>query len=279
MTSFGTFRERPLGHRLAKLGGVRFLRQLVAHRLGVPVSVLHTRPEIPLDKIEAQLEKDLESIEAGIPPAYLFGEADFLDWTFLADARALAPREETAFLVDQIRQSVHEPKSIIDLGAGSGVIGLSLALSFPNSQVVLVEREPNAAELCQENVERHKLSSRVQVIASDWWQSIQGSFDLVVGNPPYVDPKGPVEEGVRLFEPSPALFSGNEGMADLKTICLGLKGHLNSSGSAFFECGYNHQQSLTPWLEERIGKATWFSDPFGIARFLKLEEDNLHGTH
>lgn len=279
MTSFEKWRKRTMGTRLQSLGGGRFLRQLVAHRLGKSTTYLHIHPDVSIREVEGQLEHDLNAIEAGIPPAYLFGEADFLDWTFISDKRALAPREETAYLVDFIRQNIQPPNRIIDLGAGSGVIGISLALYFPDSEVVLAEVDTESRQLCQENIDRHKLSTRVQVVASDWWQSIQGSFDLVVANPPYVDLEGPVEEGVRLFEPTQALFCDDGGMQDLKTICLGLTRHLNSGGSAYFECGYNHRHTLAPWLEEKIGKANWFADPFGIARFFKLKKEDLHGTY
>jgi len=120
------------------------LRELVAFRLGVSPARCFSHPEmeIPAD-IETILWRDVDSIVSGVPLGYLFGSVQFLDEEFLVDSRALCPRVETEELCDRVIKRLIggvEPKCILDMGCGSGVLGLRLAMEFPDSQAVLCDR-------------------------------------------------------------------------------------------------------------------------------------------
>ncbi|MCB1050525.1 MAG: peptide chain release factor N(5)-glutamine methyltransferase [Acidobacteria bacterium] len=260
---------------LEGMGGSAFLRRLIAFRLQIPVSRLFTEPDYPLGEQASVLRDDLQRLENGCPAGYIFGEVGFLEWEFYSDERALCPREETAFLADWLRRAHPQaPKRIVDLGCGSGVIGLSLALSWPESQVTLVDLSPQALALTRKNVERHNLSSRARLVASDWWNALTGAqFELVVANPPYVASDDEVEPGVLSFEPHAALFSDEQGMADIKAILTPLDHFLAPGGMAALECGHYHHKTLQVWLQGSGLNYEWLQDPYGVPRYLIIRKE------
>lgn len=260
---------------LPALGGSAFLRRLLAHRLNVRQSRLLAESQLPLAPVAERLHQDFHALSRGCPAGYLFGETGFLEWDFACDDRALCPREETAWLVDWVRRNVSQaPARILDLGCGSGVMGLSLALHFGQSQVCLVDLCPKSLALTRENIERHKLSARTRLLASDWWNALGTEvFDLVVANPPYVAQDDAVQPGVLAFEPHSALFSADQGSADIKTILASLDSHLAPGGLAALECGHRHHQVLSSFLDRLPNEWQWVQDPFGVPRYLIVRKE------
>lgn len=221
---------------------------------------------------------DLERLSRGEPIGYIEGSVDFLDWTFISDERALCPRPETEYLVSLILQETGAaPKRIIDLGCGSGVMGLSLAASFPNSEVWLTDLSADALDLARDNAHKLGLAARVTLRQGDWWDVCdRESFDLVVSNPPYVADGDAVEEGVRRFEPALALHGGDDGATPLRTLLAQLDDRLCASGTAYFECGHQHQVHLKNALESRFtGRFKWLKDPWQVPRYLRIQKADV----
>lgn len=270
------------------------LRQLIALRLDIPEATVWAHPDRPLpEPVLTRLEADSAALAKGRPPAYVFGRTPFLDWTFLSDERALAPRPETEALAERIIERVrprfeawtadHSPR-VLDLCTGSGVLGLSLALAFPGAEVVVTDLCADALALAAENVALHSLGDRVTCRQGDLWQAVEkdARFDLIVANPPYVAADDPVETSVTGHEPHLALYSGDGGRAHIQTILQDLSHHVHQGALAAFELGHQHRQTLTPQLPPRLGMIAWEADPFGVERYLFCEpsplgKESLHG--
>lgn len=251
------------------------LRQLLAHRLDVSFASLLANPELPIPgQTLSQLENDLSRLKQGVPPAYVFGEVPFLDWSFHVDQRVLIPRPETEALASEVLQWLARkpPGTILDLCCGSGVLGISAALRFPNAKLVMTDICDEALAVARLNLERHHLQTRAECRQGDLWEAIgpEERFDLVLANPPYVAEEDMVESSVLSHEPAHALHSGQHGTAHIHSILMGLDDHLSSGGRAGFELGHHHEQTLFPLLGDHQfrGQFQWGKDPFGVVRYL-----------
>jgi len=157
-----------------------------------------------------------------VPVAYLVGEAWFNGDRYIVEPGVVIPRSPIG---EMIRSEfspwlMHPPARILDLCTGSGCIGISCALAFPNAEVSLVDIDPKAIELANRNVELHQLSHRVQVLESNLFDALDSQvFDLIVSNPPYVDAHD-FQNMPREFshEPKHGLYAGADGLDVVKRI-------------------------------------------------------------
>lgn len=261
----------------------RTIYQLIAHHSGWSEAQVFARPDQPLDSdVSEKVRADLERLRAGCPAGYVFGYQDFLKWRFSVDARALCPRPETEALMERVTLNsrlASMPFRAVDLGCGSGVMGLSLALAFPRATVVLTDVDADALSLAAENTRSHGLSSRVRLVRSHWWEALQGErFDVVLSNPPYVGRQDFVEPGVRNFEPGIALWSEQEGTAAIREILRELDAHLSPGAWAAFELDAKHARSLDAQLRGDFpGRFHWECDPFGVTRYLFVDASRSLG--
>lgn len=136
--------------------------------------------------LQAVLKK---RIEQRIPAAYLLGEAWFAGLLFKVDERVMIPRSPLAELIAQRFSPwlINMPLRILDLGTGSGCLGISCALEFPEAEVVLADISEPALQVAAENIALHQLESRVRIQYSDMFAQLQGQrFDLIICKPPYL---------------------------------------------------------------------------------------------
>ncbi|MFM8983652.1 MAG: N5-glutamine methyltransferase family protein, partial [Spartobacteria bacterium] len=161
---------------------------LLAHALGMSKRMdLYLAFDRPLgEKERAPLRELVKRRSEGAPLQHLLGTVEFLGYEFLCDARGLIPRPETEELVELVLKSAPAAQSFLDVGTGSGVIALTLALKKPDARVVACDLSPQALALAAENRTRHGLDSRVELIESDLLASVQGSFDAIIANLPYI---------------------------------------------------------------------------------------------
>ncbi|MDH5276647.1 MAG: 50S ribosomal protein L3 N(5)-glutamine methyltransferase [Gammaproteobacteria bacterium] len=165
----------------------------------------------------AQIEAMLESRISGRRPLpYLTGEAWFAGLRFHVDERVLIPRSPFAELIAQRFEPWLDPggvRRILEIGTGSGCIAVALAFAFPDSRVVATDISADALAVAARNVARHGVGDRVTLVEADLFGGLDGAFDLIVSNPPYVPeqdmPAFPPEYG---YEPRLALVSGADGM-------------------------------------------------------------------
>tara|TARA_B110000090_G_scaffold164754_1_gene182397 strand:- start:242 stop:1144 length:903 start_codon:yes stop_codon:yes gene_type:complete len=179
------------------------------------------------------------------PLAHVLKEWKFYDLEFYIDENVLIPRQDTELLVDLIinQYKRHAELDILDLGTGSGAIGIALGTNFKNANILLSDISSKALAIANKNVSRHKLKN-VSTIQSNWFENIMNKkFDIIVANPPYIDKLDPhLKNKELLYEPEKALISEQEGYADiLKIITLSPK-FLKHKGALFLEHGYNQYE-------------------------------------
>ncbi len=234
---------------------------------------------------ETELEKCREVVRrrtAGEPVAYIIGARDFYKSTFAVGPGVLIPRPETELLVEAVVDWIkkNHPEGnikILDLGAGSGCISLSLAKEFPSSQVIAVEKSEKAAHYFNINKDRLEvLNANLLVSEVDKVNLAPNSFDVIVANPPYISENDPQTEAfVKKFEPHIALFSSENGMSHIRQwISSGAKS-LKSKSAIGFEIGLQQASSALALFSNQniFSKQYSLKDYSGHDRFVCGEKD------
>ena len=227
---------------------------LLAHALGMAKRMdLYLAFDRPLgEKERAPLRELVKRRSEGVPLQHLLGTVEFLGYEFLCDSRGLIPRPETEELVELVLKSAPDAKSFLDVGTGSGVIALTLALKKPEAHVVACDLSSQALALAGENRARHGLESRVELISSDLLSSVQGTFDAIVANLPYI-PAAEIPGLARevLHDPVSALDGGNDGLRLIERLLDQLPTHLTPSGLIALEIGHDQSEKVTSLLKKR----------------------------
>ena len=244
---------------------------LVAHDLGLKRMDLYLRFDQPLKEAAlASLREKLKKRSENIPLQHLNGVVHFGNYEFKSDHRALIPRPETEELVDLMKkQSFTKPARILDVGCGSGVLGLTLAkdLRTDCEQLVLTDLSTDALELCEQN--REALEVEANLIESHLFSKITGTFDIIVANLPYIaESERENLEAEVLHDPEMALFSGPEGLDLLRPFCSECSEFLNPGGLVALEVGYDQGEIVAGLLRDAgLVDVSVRNDLNGIPRF------------
>ncbi|MBX9706287.1 MAG: peptide chain release factor N(5)-glutamine methyltransferase [Gammaproteobacteria bacterium] len=231
---------------------------ILAHILQKTRTYLFAWPEKNLTEAEAVVFKKLFGRRlAGEPIAHIVGVREFWSLELAVNNTTLIPRPDTELLVETAlalfaNDAPEQPRNVLDLGTGSGAIVLALAYEKKSWQCVAVDKEINAVALAEKNRAQLTLTN-VTVQQSDWFSTIasQTQFDLIVSNPPYIDPNDPhLREGDVRFEPLSALIANNQGFADLEFIITNAKNYLVSNGWLLLEHGYDQAAAVRKMFSE-----------------------------
>jgi len=246
---------------------------LMAHALG------RKRIELYLDFDRNLTETELEPLRElvkrrgeGEPLQHLLGTVEFCGLAFVCDKRALVPRPETEQLVELlIAEYVRSPDSkIVDVGTGSGVIALSLAAKFPLAQVFAVDVSDDALALARENATRLGLSPQVVFLKSNLFENVEGTFDVIVANLPYVSTqdRNTLSREV-LHDPEIALFAGAQGDELVRDLIRQATSRLAPGGVLALEIGLGQSDALFVALAEKNYRDICSKHDYnGVTRFL-----------
>ena len=192
---------------------------------------------------------------AGEPIAYITGRREFHGREFVASPAVLIPRPETELLVELAlkRLPAAAPCRVLDLGAGSGCIGITIAAERPQAQVTLVDASDAALEIARANAAQWA-PGNTRLLHSDWYSAIADErYDLIVSNPPYVaEGDAHLQQGDLRFEPRTALAAGADGLNDLQRIIAGAPQYLRAGGWLLLEHGFD-QAVACAWLLAAAG--------------------------
>jgi release factor glutamine methyltransferase len=237
-------------------------RLLLQHITGLSHAQLIARPETRLSPAwRAVLDRLLERRAAGEPLAYLTGEAGFFGRSFKVTPAVLVPRPETeeltarALAVLRARQGIAHPRAL-DLGTGSGVIAISLALEYPAVLLTAVDCSQAALSCARANAEA--LGAKIRFLSGDWFSALAGErFHLIVANPPYLAAGDPhlAADGLRR-EPRQALTDEADGRQCLRAIIRDAPRHLEPGGWLLCEHGHDQGEAIRGML-----RAAGFPDP------------------
>ncbi len=248
----------------------RNMQLLVAHQLGCTRMDLYLQFDRPMDESElAPLRDHLKQRGEGIPLQHLLGTVWFHKHEFKSDARALIPRPETEELTEAIlKMELPDQAAILDMGCGSGVLGLSLAAARPGWQVTLADVSPAALDLARENAAELEIPN-TSFLESDLFSAISGTFDGIVANLPYV-PEADRTTLTRevMHDPALALFSGADGLDLIRRFIPAASTRLNSGGWLALEIGHDQASQVREILQaSSFTDIDVKSDLSGIERF------------
>lgn len=248
----------------------RNMQMLVARQLGCTRMELYLQFDRPLEESDLlPLREVLKKRGEGIPLQHLLGTVFFHKNEFKTDARALIPRPETEELAEWILSwELHGDLQILDMGSGSGVLGLSLAAARPDWKVTLADISPDALALAQENAAALEISNAA-FLHSDLFTAVDGLFDGIVANLPYI----PESERATLtrevmHDPALALFSGSDGLDLIRRFVPEAFARLKPGGWIVLEIGHDQASQVREILQTSSFTAIEVkTDLSGVDRF------------
>ena len=233
---------------------------LMGRELGMSRLELYLAHDRPVTESErVALRKVIAARGRHVPVAYLLGDWDFHGLTLAVTPDVLIPRPETEGLVDLAIERAPSDARCVEIGTGSGAIAIALAVAREDLRIVATDVSDAAAKVAKANVDRHGLSDRVEIRVGSFWDPIapDETFDLLVSNPPYVDPNRPdlLADDVREHEPSLALFASPDDVASSYRALVNGAEHLAVGAPILFETGIEAAESALELLRSASGIA------------------------
>ena len=250
----GTTWRELLAETQATLGNKQDARFLCEHAAGLDATEFTgALGEVVSQRMGGYVQDMVRRRLAGEPLQYVMGRWAFRHLDLLVDARVLIPRSETELVAEvalEAARAVQPSRVVVDMGTGSGAIGLSLAHELPlaGTTVWLTDVSPDALDVARANLAGiGRNGANVRIAAGDWFAALPvelaGTVDVLVANPPYVaEGDDDVEDVVSRHEPHIALFSGNDGLDAIRAIAAGVRKWLRPNGVLVLEIG--HQQGV-----------------------------------
>jgi release factor glutamine methyltransferase len=228
-------------------------RFILEHVLKIAQKEIIQKSDLQIDTDnQNEIEYITEKRIAGIPLPYLLGEWSFYGRTFKVNPHVLIPRADTEILIEKALSKInaHDLYEILDLGCGTGIIGITIALERPLSKVTLIDQSEHAIQNTKQNETLHQVTN-VMIQKSDWFSALdQTRFDVILSNPPYLEDNDPhLSQGLE-DEPLDALVSGPAGIEAIQYIIENAKNHIKPSGWLFIEHGYNQAIILKDLFEK-----------------------------
>lgn len=224
---------------------------LLGHALEVTRSFVYANPDLVIpDRRRHHFAELVRRRQNGEPVAYLVGHREFWTLDLVVDAAVLIPRPETELLVEAAleRLPATSVRRVADLGTGSGAIALAIARERPTCEVHATDCSEAALETAHRNAQRHGLE-RVRFHLGHWDQPLEGRFDLVVSNPPYVAAGDPhLDTGDCRFEPRIALTPGERGLEAIEAIAAASADRLEPGGWLLLEHGFDQAAGVADVL-------------------------------
>ncbi len=245
---------------------------LLAHVLRRKRIELYLEFERELTGLELAPLRDLVKRRGeGEPLQHLLGTVEFCGHVFLCDKRAMVPRPETEELVELLKSKIENPKSeILDVGTGSGVIALSLAIKFSEAKILAADISDDALALARENAAKLSLQDRVRFVKSNLLENVEGGFDLIVANLPYISThdRHTLSREV-LHDPAVALFASTRGDELVRELIAQAPSRLHPGGMLALEIGIGQGEVLLSALAEKNYRDIYSKNDYsGVTRFL-----------
>lgn len=219
--------------------------------------LLHLDEVVEKEKVDLY-KKEIKALTDNKPIQYVLGYVNFYGNKFIINENVLIPRFETEELVENtinyINKYFQKPIDIIDLGCGSGVIGLTLGKKIPNSQVDLIDISEKALEVSKKNMKNLKIEANL--IKNDMLTNIHKKYDVIISNPPYIKTTEEIDPIVKNNEPSIALYAGEDGLDLYKKILSNVSNNIKNKFIIAFEIGCTQKDDIVKIINSYLNNIT-----------------------
>jgi release factor glutamine methyltransferase len=261
-------------------------RLLLAHAADLDAAALIARSNEELPALAHRaFANHLRRREKGEPVARIFGEAEFYGLRLKLGPATLIPRPETETLVELVlaeaRNRFPPNVSICDLGTGSGAIAIALLTELPEAHATATDISEEALSIAMLNAERHGVRSRMMFRRAAFGEALEGPFDIVVSNPPYIrsDVIATLAREVRDHDPRAALDGGPDGLAAYRAILAHAPELLHDGGILALEIGYDQSESVAALCREAgFGQVAAYPDLAGRERVVMARKGVLEAN-
>lgn len=224
-------------------------RIFMKHALSLTDAQLIAGEDRSLNESEAEaVESMIARRLSGEPVSRIIGRREFWGMDFIVTPDVLDPRADTETIVQAAVEKLRRtpPHAIVDLGTGSGCLLIALLKEFPLARGTGSDISESALAVARMNAERHNVADRARFVHSRWFDSVDGKFDLIVSNPPYI-PNPDIESlaiEVRNHDPILALAGGEDGYDAYRAIIKEIKSHANPGALCYFEVGFDQGENV-----------------------------------
>lgn len=219
-----------------------------------PLELYNYLEETVTEEKTSKFQEIIEAIKKKIPIQYALGKTCFYGYDFKVNKNVLIPRFETEELVENtikyIDKYFNKNAKIIDLGCGSGAIGITLKKEREDCDVTLLDISEQALEVAKENSKN--LNAKVTFLKGDMLEGVTDTFDIIISNPPYIKEEETIEEIVKNNEPHLALYAKDNGLYYYDKILKKAKEHLNDKFMIAFEIGYEQKEEITKLVHKYL---------------------------
>jgi release factor glutamine methyltransferase len=230
-------------------------RVLLQFLLSKPLEYIIANGDVMLD--ETDVEKFNQLIKrriSGEPISQIIGSKEFYGYEYMVTKDTLTPRPDSETLIEaafDLFPNKDAKIRILDLGTGTGCLSITLLKHYPNAEAIAVDLSDKTLEIAKLNSMNLQVRERIKLIQSDWFSKVEGKFDLIISNPPYISLKDK-ETLARevLFEPNIALFAGDDGLDCYRAITSEATKFLQENGVLIMEIGNGQEDNITNMLVE-----------------------------
>lgn len=232
------------------VGGKRDARKLLRHALKQNGPVLDTHYILTEDQLSTYRAMISQRC-VHQPVAQIIGKREFWGRDFIVTGDTLDPRPDSELIIEEALK-LHPPKYILDLGAGTGCLLLTLLCEFQNAVGTAIDKSLSALNVARHNASALGVTERVTFLESDWFENVTGQFELIVCNPPYISEEemGHLKLDVLDWEPHEALSPGGDGLASYRVLSAKIRSFLVPGGTAIFEMGATQGKAVRAIFEE-----------------------------
>ena len=236
--------------------------------------VMQYRNVMPVSELK-QFERDFEEFLKGLPMQQIIGHEWFYNRKFKVTEDTLIPRPETEEWLEQVLTDLpQEPLTVVDIGTGTGIIGLTVKLERPADDVTITDISKEALDVAKENAQ--VLGAVVTAELGDLFDPLVGKkFDVIISNPPYIseDEINVMDQSVLDYEPKSALFADEDGLAIYKRMAESIEKYLKPNGRIYLEIGYQQGDSVSRLFKNAFpdAKVTVWQDFNQLDRVVAVE--------
>ena len=231
-------------------------RQLIETVLDLPSGACLLMPDRAVEGAACdRLAQALAARAAGQPLGRIVGQRDFWTLRLSLNDQTLEPRPDSETLVRAVLETCPDrdaPLQILDLGCGTGCLGLALLSELPMARLIAVDRAWGACQMTWHNACANHLADRVRVVQGDWGDALGKSFDIIVTNPPYIPlvEQAELDQGVRDYDPPLALYGGDDGLSAYRVLMPQLKQLLKPGGFCAIEMGAMQAEAVSSMAQK-----------------------------